>query len=74
MAAQLKLASYNSTGFGPGKPECVLKLLHDHDFVFVQEHWLRESQFHRIKNIPFYGATVLSHAISAIDDNVFTQG
>lgn len=74
MDQQLKLVSYNSTGFGPGKPEYLSKLLECHDFVLLQEHWLRESQFHRIKNIPYNGAMVLSHDVSAIDDKVFTQG
>ena len=74
MDVQLKLVSYNSTGFGPGKPEYVAKLLESHDFVLLQEHWLRESQFHRIKNIPYSDAMVLSHDVSAIDDNVLTVG
>ncbi len=66
--------SYNSTGFGPGKPEYVSKLIDNHDFVLLQEHWLRDSQFHRIRNIPYDGDTILSHDISAIDDSVFING
>ena len=50
------------------------KLLEHHDFVLIQEHWLRESQFHRLTNIPLEGATVLSHDISAVDDTVFING
>ena len=74
MVSQLKLTSYNSTGFGPGKPEYVSKLVECSDFVLLQEHWLRESQFHRIKSLQCKNATVLSHNVSAINDNIFTQG
>ncbi len=42
--------------------------------MFLQEHWLRESQFHRIKNIPYNDCMILSHDVSAMNDTVFTQG
>ena len=74
MGKQLKLATYNCTGFGPGKPEYISRLIELHDFVLIQEHWLHVSQFHRIKNIPVEGAKILSHDVSAIYDNIFTQG
>ena len=41
--------------------------------ILLQEHWLREPQFYRMKNIPFDSTTVLSHDVSAIDNNVFTR-
>lgn len=75
MSSQLTLASYNSTGFGPGKPEYVSDLLKSYDFVLLQEHWLRKSQFHRIRNIPCdSNVSILSHDVSAIDDNIFING
>ena len=37
--------TYNSQGSGLGRTEYIGKLLADHDFVFIQEHWLYESQF-----------------------------
>ncbi len=61
---------HNSTGFGPEISEYVSKLIHNHDFVLLQEHWLCDSQLHRIRNIPYDGDTILSHDISAIDDSV----
>ena len=71
----LKLTSYNSTGFGPGKPEYSAKLLEACDFLFLQEHWLRPCQFHRIRSIPLNdNCAVLCHNISAMDDNVFSSG
>ena len=48
MDSHLTISSYN---FGPGKPEYVSELVKAHAFVLFQEHWLRESQFHMIKNI-----------------------
>ncbi len=39
----LSFVTYNSTGFGPGKPEYVSDLLDKYDFVFLQEHWGSES-------------------------------
>ena len=75
MSSNLRICSYNCTGFGPGKPEYVSKLVKDHDFVLLQEHWLRESQFHRIKNIPCGNdAFILSHDVSAMDDHVLSNG
>ena len=42
-----------------------------HDLVLLQEHWLRESQFHRITKIPCDNyASILSH-VSGIDNHVF---
>ena len=71
----LKVASYNCTGFGPGKPEYVAKLLECHDFVLIQEHWLRSAQFHRINNIPCDGNfNVMSHNVSAMDDFELSSG
>ena len=75
MTSQLTLSSYNSTGFGPGKPEYIADLVKLSDFVLLQEHWLRKSQFHRIKNIPCdKNINILSHDVSAIDDNIFING
>ena len=47
-----QLVTYKSAGFGPSKPEYFGNLLHKHDFIPLQEDWLRESQFHRIKKSP----------------------
>ena len=73
MGTKLKLATYNSTGFGPGKPEYVSKLIQQHDFVLLQEHWLYENQFHRINNIECTDK-ILSHNVSAMDSSVFHNG
>ena len=73
--ALLSVASYNCTGFGPGKPEYVAKLLECNDFVFIQEHWLRNAQFHRVNNIPCNGNfDVMSHIVSAMDDGELRAG
>ena len=46
-----------------------------HDFVLLQEHWLRESQFPRIKNIPFDNNVSISfHDVSGIDNHGFLSG
>ena len=68
----LKLAKL--AGFGPGKPEYVVNVLHEHDFILLQEHWFRESQFHRIINILSDIVTLLSHGVSAADSNVLFKG
>lgn len=75
MASNLTISSYNCTGFGPGKPEYVSELIKAHDFVLLQEHWLMESQFHRIKNIPCdNNVSILSHDVSGIDNTMFLNG
>ena len=56
MADRLRIASYNSDGFGDGKPEFIKNFLIDElkcDLILIQEHWLHKYQFWRIKNIDF---------------------
>ena len=45
MDTKLSIVSYNSQGSGLGRTEYINKLLVKHDFIFIQEHWLYESQF-----------------------------
>ena len=71
---RLTLASYNSTGFGPGKSDYVSCLIEKYDFVLLQEHWLRESQFHRIKNIHPRNGKILAHNVSAMDEGLLING
>ena len=40
----LKLVSYNSRGFNDCKQQYLLGLLRDTDILFLQEHWLSDSQ------------------------------
>lgn len=67
----LKLISYNSRGFGPGKPEYIRKLCKSHDILLIQEHWLLESQINNLQRlIPecnFMG-------ISGIEEGELLQG
>ena len=49
----LKIATYNSQGNGPGRFEYIAQLLKHTDFLFIQEHWLYEDQsylFHKSLN------------------------
>ena len=65
------ILSYNSQGSGPGKLEYISQLLHDHDLVLLQEHWLMASQFgiysQQIKDC-------YSHCISAMSSTEILQG
>ena len=75
MANPLSLVSYNCTVFGPGKPEYVAGLLDQYDMVLLQEHWLQESQFHGIQNVPCKGNVgVTSYDVSAIDPGDIITG
>ena len=40
----------------------------------LQEHWPRESQFHRIKNIHSRNGKILAHNVSAMDDGLLING
>lgn len=55
------------TGFGPGKPAYVSEPIKVHDFVLFQEYCLRESQNINCDR----SASILSHDVSEIDNNVF---
>lgn len=66
----LSFASYNSNGFGAGKPEYIGKLLADHDFVIIQEHWLLDGQLGRFNMLGSFCA----HAISSVDSTTLLQG
>ena len=65
------ILSYNSQGSGPGKLEYISQLLHDHDLVLLQKHWLMASQFgiysQQIKDC-------YSHCISAMSSTEILQG
>ena len=75
MASHLTISSYNCTGFGIGKPECVSELIKAHGFVLLQEHWLSKSQFHRIKYIPCDNkVSIFSLDVSGIDNHPFLSG
>lgn len=65
----LSLVSYNSNGFGAGKPEYVKHLLSKHDFVLIQEHWLQEGQFD-VLNIQ----SSCVHAVSGMDTSDLLHG
>ena len=69
------ISSNNCTSLGPGKPKNVPELVKAHDFVLLQEHWLRKSQFHWIKNILCdNNVNILSHDVSGTDNHVSEAG
>ena len=67
----IKICSYNSHGLGAGRLDYIKRLCSSNDFVFIQEHWLLESQastFERdIDNIS-------SHCISGMDSSNLLNG
>ena len=71
MATVLKLCSYNSHGLGPGRAEYIKNLVHDHDFVLLQEHWLHEEQLVQIHKI---ADNVNIHGVSGMDSTVLLKG
>ena len=71
MANCLKICSYNSQGYGPGRLEYIQKLCTDHHFVLIQEHWLHESDTHWFNNnIP----NISSHVVSGMDRYSMLEG
>ena len=45
--AHLKLCSYNVHGVNDSKWPFLTRLTGDHDIVLIQEHWLRDCEFHK---------------------------
>ena len=46
----LRLVSYNSRGFNESKQQYLRQLLSECDILFLQEHWLSETQVHDLSS------------------------
>ena len=62
--AVLSIASYNSHGHGTGRYEYIEKVSNQHDFVFIQEHWLFQDQMSvfedKISGVNVHGTSSMS--------------
>ena len=62
--AVLSIASYNSHGHGTGRFEYIEKVSNQHDFVFIQEHWLFQDQMSvfedKISGVNVHGTSSMS--------------
>ena len=67
----LKICSYNIQGLNRSKWEYLNDLVCDQDFVFVQEHWLHNTQAHVISD-NLNG--VQFSCVSGMDDNELISG
>jgi hypothetical protein len=68
----LRIGSYNCRGFGNAtKRDYVSRLLKDCDFLFLQEHWLAESQLGVFNDI---SAHHLAHAVCGFDNSEVFAG
>ncbi len=72
MCTDLSLASYNSHGLGTGRIEYINQLVADHDFVFLQEHWLFDSQI--TSTLEGQLNSVCSHGVSGMPSSVLLEG
>lgn len=63
---RLTVATYNLHGLNQGKPYLV-SLCNEHDFIFVQEHWLAPSDLNCLEKI---SNNVVCYASSALDDAI----
>ena len=50
--SSLSIASYNIHGFNTDKSTVIDKIVANHTFVLLQEHWLHENQIHLLNSIP----------------------
>ena len=67
------IMSFNPTGLGLGKPECIQNLLDTHhvDILLIQECWLFQSDLHKLGNIH---KDYLFHGQSGMKDTVLLTG
>ena len=70
MAACLAVATYNSQGHGADRLAYIKNLCINHDFVFVQEHWLFKSELSVIENK--LGVNI--HGTSGMKENALLIG
>ena len=67
----MQICSYSCQGLGAGKLQFIQILCDNSQFIFIQEHWLHESNTHwfdnNVKNIR-------SHVVSGMCSNHIEQG
>ena len=69
--AGLRICTYNSHGSSPSRLEYIKHLCINHEFVFIQEHWLRNLEIHKFV---YYIDCVNVHASSSMTDSELLIG
>ena len=69
--SHLKIGSYNCRGYNASKVTYILQLLKQCEFLFIQEHWLSDSQLQTLNNIC---STHSSHASSGFNNDDIISG
>jgi len=67
----LRIISYNCHGYNATKMPYISRLLRQCEFLFIQEHWLADSQLHTLNNIC---STHTSHASSGFNNDDIISG
>ena len=68
---ELRIASYNVKGLGPGKMKYIESLTQSHDLIFIQEHWQMPSLLSVFADsIP----GIAAHGVSAMSDHELLRG
>jgi Endonuclease/Exonuclease/phosphatase family len=68
---QLRISSYNCHGYNDTKTPYMRHLLEQCDFLFMQEHWLSDSQLHVFNNLC---NTHVSHGSCGFDNTDVLSG
>ena len=68
---QLQICSYNCQGLGAGKLQFIQNLCDNSQFIFIQEHWLHESNTHWFDNIV---KNIQSHVVSGMCSKQIVEG
>ena len=71
MAHTITLATYNVQGLNPAKYDYINHILMNCDILFIQEHWLFNSQSHLLSDSI---CNVNTHVVSGMPDNVLING
>lgn len=62
----LSLVSYNSRGFADDRKHIIKDLLQTNDIVLLQEHWLYDSQVHKLQSL---SSDHMVHMVSGMDES-----
>ena len=67
----IRFSSYNCRGFNEAKASYIIRLLQLCEFLFIQEHWLADSQLHLLNNLC---NTHISHGSSGFNKDIILSG
>ena len=71
MADTISICTYNVNGFNDTKVPYLQTVIDDHNIIFIQEHWLFDSQSHIFEDT---FSNISAYSVSGMDDGGLIAG